>query len=200
MSTLKYAALYEDVAHKEFLRCLLPQLAQRVKSDTVIEKVEIHITASNKKQVDNRCASASKVAFVDCEADFFVVCRDIDSIDPKVYTQKQEELTGRFHHTGAGKTILCLPVQCIEHWLLYLKQHRDNAHSTKNDPVENVPRKEAKIGVYGKSAPKREYCKTVVSEHCAVIDIDWLQSRSMSFREFATNTRTVLQHLSSTAL
>lgn len=197
MSTLKYATLYEDVAHKEFLRCLLPQLAQRVESEIIIEEVSYFpIIARNKNEVDKFCASASKVAFVEHGADFFVVCRDIDSIDPKVYTQKQEELTGRFHHTGAGKTILCLPVQCIEHWLLYLKQHRDNPDSTKNNSVENVPRKDAKIGVYGKSAPKREYCKAVVSEHCAVIDIDWLESRSASFREFATNARTVLLYLS----
>lgn len=197
MSTLKYAALYEDVAHKEFLRCLLPQLAQRIKSEIIIEEVSYFpIIARNKNEVDKFCASASKVAFVEHGADFFVVCRDIDSIDPKVYTQKQEELTGRFHHTGAGKTILCLPVQCIEHWLLYLKQRRDNPDSTKNDPVENMPRKDAKIGVYGKSAPKREYCKVVVSDHCAVIDIDWLKSRSASFREFATNARTVLLYLS----
>jgi hypothetical protein len=197
MSTLKYAALYEDIAHQEFLRCLLPQLAHQVKGDITIEEVpHFRVKATNKSEVDKFCTSASKVAFVEYGADFFVVCRDIDSIDSKVYTKKHEELTTKLHHTGTNKTILCLPVQCIEHWLLHLKQHREKPNMTKNEPVENLPRNAAKVSIYGKVAPKREYCSTVVNDHCTVVHIDWIASRSASFREFAANVHTVVQYLS----
>lgn len=193
MSTLKYATLYEDVAHKEFLRCLLPQLAQGVKSDTVIEELEIHITASNKKQVDNRCAMASKVAFSDdryrTRADFFVICRDADSADPKVFKKKNEEFKVKVH-TRIRETIICLPVQCIEYWLLYLQQK----HANKS--LENLPRKEVKKNVYGRENPGRQRTIEVVRSLCTEVDIDWLQSRSVSFREFAANARTVLLYLS----
>lgn len=200
MSSLKYAALYEDVAHREFVRCVLPQLALRIDSEIEVGEVKFfRIEANNKSEVDKFCNSASKVAFVEYQADFFVVCRDIDSHDPKVFTQKQEELSAKLHHSGVNKTVLCLPVQCIEHWLLYLKRRSENPDTTKKEHLENIPRREAKEHVYNRVKPKKEHCTAVVNEHCAVVDIAWLESRSASFLAFATNVRTVLEHLTGRA-
>lgn len=199
MSSLKYAALYEDVAHREFLRCILPQLAHRIDGEIQVEEVHsFRIKATNKSEVDKFCNSASKVAFVDYQADFFVVCRDIDSPDQKMFTQKQEELSAKLHHSGVNRTVLCLPVQCIEHWLLYIRWNHENPDSTKNERMESIRRKDAKGKVYGCVKVSRDRCRAAVESLCSSVDLDWLDSRSESFRTFARNVRTVISAVAGT--
>ncbi len=196
MNVYKYAALYEDKAHKTFVACVIPQITLNHNLNIQIEEVpHCRIRASNKSEVDKYCASASREAFVLHNADFFVVCRDTDSIDSNVWKQKQNELSGKLHHIGNSKTVLCLPVQCIEHWLLYLKYHRENPALTKNENIEHVPRKDAKVEVYGRLKPGEDRCTSVVQDYCKDMNVGWLESRSKSFLAFSTNVRTVLQHI-----
>lgn len=197
MTELKYAILCEDVAHRVFVQHSLSRIAQSVTDTYTINVLgNFPVEASNKNEVDNYCHRFSLEVFRQrYRADFLVICRDIDSIDSKVYRKKEAELVGKFHHTAKNRSILCLPVQCIEHWLLYLKQRRDDPLSTQNKPVEKIPRNKAKFLIYGKTTIRKELCHEVVSSHCSDMDIEFLESRSTSFREFANNARSVFQYL-----
>ncbi|MBD0254736.1 MAG: hypothetical protein ICV83_03365 [Cytophagales bacterium] len=48
------------------------------------------------------------------------------------------------------RTIVFVPVQCIEHWLWYLKWNGENPGVTKNITLENQSNADAKLAVYGR--------------------------------------------------
>ncbi len=76
------------------------------------------------------------------------------------------------------------PVQCIEHWLLYLKYKSDNPTSTKNVSFENQPRKRAKFDIYGDEDPPNEVSNPIVDSLSRKFDVSWLGQRSDSFKHF----------------
>lgn len=199
MTEFKYGILCEDTAHRVFVQHSLSCIAQSINDTYTISVLDkLPVEANSKSEVDNYCHRFSSEVFRQMyRADFLVICRDIDSIDVKVYRKKEAELAGKLHHTAKNRSILCLPVQCIEHWLLYLKQHQEEPLLTKNESVETKPRRDAKFLVYGRTKINKELCHEVVSSHCSDMDITWLESRSKSFLEFAKNARVVFQYLAS---
>jgi hypothetical protein len=85
---------------------------------------------------------------------------------------------------GDNKVVIYLSVQCIEHWLWYLKARKNNLDSTKSLQLENELRSKAKEQVYGKSKVSNEKATPILNELLVNIDFDYLNQQSYSFRDF----------------
>lgn len=184
-----YGILCEDKAHRNFIERYLDQ----VHTDLFLEHDEFRwrIHAANAKEVDDSIPDATRLGFVRYNLDILIVGRDADSIDHRrIETLKTNLHTScSYHHP---KVVLMVPVQCIEHWLLYIKRHTENPGSTKNETLEPVKRPECKKLVYG-DAKKPDNQVIIASELLAHLDVNWLVSRSESFKHFHQQVETFIQ-------
>lgn len=180
MNLLIYGILCEDKAHRNFIEHYLRQYHP----NRFLESEEFgwRISASNAQEVDDTIKDAARQGFTKYGLDVLVVCRDADSTNIDRIEKLKEA-----HYASCGtfldKTIFMIPVQCVEHWLLYIKRHRDNPASTKNETLEPIRRIEAKRMVYGdvKKVPRQI---EIASEILTDFDADWLEQRSDSFKLF----------------
>lgn len=171
-----YGFFGEDAAQRNFLSAYLNQ--QYLDTFTESETFGLRIKATNKDQVDSRLPGALLVRR-DLGLDILFVGRDTDSSDPKSIQLCRERFEK--HCVGQHPVMFLIPVQCIEHWLWYIKRHRDSPGVNK--PLEPYTRTEAKKVVYGDAltAAKRfEILNALVNN----FDIAWLETRSESFKRF----------------
>lgn len=185
MTTIKYAIICEDKAHRRFLTMILPYFeSENIK----FEEVETHIKAQNKKEVDKYFVKACNVAFTDTryKVDLFFICRDVDLDTEKeflrLYTMFKDGLE-ELKEKNRNQTTVALPVRCIEHWLWYIKTHNENLGLTKNITLENRTGRDAKAAVYSTQTKSEEKLK-ILQELMETIDITKLVSRSNSFKKF----------------
>jgi uncharacterized membrane protein len=94
------------------------------------------------------------------------------------------------------QTCIFIPIQCIEHWLWYLKVKKENPQSNKNEQFEQQPRPRAKEIVYGSRRPSNELSNPIVNALSQNLNITWLESRSESFKHFHKQVTTLLSNLS----
>ena len=125
--------------------------------------------------------------------DVLFIGRDTDSADKKSIESCREKIANPFK--GHAGVIFMIPVQCIEHWLWYLKWKRDNAGSTKNEALDSFKRTQAKDVVYGEKA-KAETRMLLANDLLSGLDVAWLESRSESFRHFHNQVTNFLTHYS----
>lgn len=192
MTTIKYALLCEDVAHREFLKSALSLLV----SDAVnFEEIKTHITAQNKREVDRNFAKACTVAFITYKVELFFVFRDVDSADGVKFSELYKMFKNGLSEQYTHSSIIVLPVQCIEHWLCYLKLYRENPSSTKNHTLETKSRNEAKKEIYGHVKISNEKQKPIIQELMQSADLEKLSHHSHSFRTFHGEFSKVLKPL-----
>ncbi|MDB5239404.1 MAG: hypothetical protein JWP57_29 [Spirosoma sp.] len=184
MKQLKYGFYGEDDAHKIFLHNYLSHFANElvfVRDDAFCWKFR----ARTKKEVDDKFAEVAQRGLIWYQQQVFFVVRDVDSI-------QENEFTIRYSHFAEvriDKLLVALPVQCIEHWLWYLKQKKENPSLTKNISLESQPRKKAKFEVYGFEDPPNELSNPIVDDLSKQFDISWLESRSGSFKHFHSQVK-----------
>ena len=120
--------------------------------------------------------------------------RDLDDYSVEAFQEKVTAMQARLQNRGIA-AILLIPVQCIEHWLLYLQWHANNPKLTKNTSFESTPRKEAKTQVYGKPKLPLSLALPIVEKLANAMDIEWLTSRSPSFLAFHKQVEAYLTSL-----
>ena len=190
MKQLKYGFYGEDDAHKIFLHNYLNHFVDTV----VFERDDdfcAQFRANNKKQVDTKFAIVARTGLGWYNHEVFFVIRDVDSL-------QQAEFDKRYNHFAEeqiDKLLIALPVQCIEHWLWYLKHKKDNPALTKNISLESQPRKKVKFVLYGYEDPPNELSNPIVDELSKSFDIDWLLQRSDSFKHFHNQVKAFLTQL-----
>ena len=189
MSSIRYGFFGEDDAQRLFLQhyltALMADSPHRFEFD---EAFALRFRATNKKQVDDLFAEACTVGLSQYQQQCFFVGRDLDDHDPAAFSRKHQEM--RLLLEGRRvEAVLLLPVQCIEHWLWYLKWHRENPGQTKNVSFETQPRPEAKLAVYNARKCSTKHSNPIVEELAAGLDIDWLATRSASFLAFHTQVQ-----------
>ena len=137
-----------------------------------------------KRRVDALFAEAVQEGFITYQQDVFFVGRDLDTFHRNEFQDKitfmQSQLRDDFKH----KTFLMIPVQCIEHWLWYMKIKVEKPSSTKNESLESKPNREAKIALYRSAKVSNKISIPIVEEYSKSLDFEYLVSRSESFREF----------------
>ncbi len=192
MREMKYGLLCEDDAHREFLRMALSFLAA---DSTNFEEVKTHIQAKNKREVDRNFAKACSVAFVTYNVDVFFVVRDVDSVNDVNFSVLYTMFHGGLTEPHRHRSVIVLPVQCIEHWLWYLKHYNENPTMMKNIPLETRTRNDAKKEVYGHIKTSIAKQKPIIQELMRTADLKKLSHHSASFRKFHGDFMAVLQSL-----
>ncbi len=200
ITILKYGYFGEDEAHRVFLHNYLDQLLiYSGNSDKVLFEFDEVFTykyrGRNKTEVDNIFPQAVQEGFVDYQHDFFVVGRDLDTFTSNEFKDKITTMKSQLQHDFIHKTMLMIPVQCIEHWLWYLKINLENPLSTKNEDLESKPNKEAKLAVYGNIKASNKVSIPIVESLTNTFDIAYLESRSESFRNFHNQVKSFIDKL-----
>ena len=182
MSVVRYGFFGEDAGQSKFLDAYLPHCGSEGLT-VAFEPVPYfskQFGRMNNKVVDRRCTDACKAAFVlgRPPLNWLFIGRDVDSFDAAHYQDKIEELRAKIPEKWQHRTLLLLPVQCIEHWLLYL------ANYPSREVLERKPNDQTKRVLY---ADRTKSHSAIVTELLATIDLDriaWLLEVSISFRAF----------------
>lgn len=182
MRILRYGFFGEDEAQRLFLHHYLTTLTKDslyiFKRDETFELI-----GGNKSQVDNRFVEACEIGLIRHRQQCFFVGRDLDDYTPEAFREKITDMQERLKQRSVS-AILLIPIQCLEHWLMYLKWRTNNPQTTRNVSFETIPRKEAKIQVYGKPKLPLSLSLPVVEKLASTLNIDWLASRSSNFLAF----------------
>ena len=200
MNILKYGYFGEDEAHRIFLENYLEKLVQYIgKPKELIfefdQMFSYKFRGRNKSEVDARFAEVVQEGFIDYQQDLFFVGRDLDTFQRNEFKDKVASMKSQLRGDFKEKTFLMIPVQCIEHWLWYMKIKIENPSSTKNESLESKPNREAKIALYGKPKISNEKSNPIVEEFSKVLDFEYLESRSESFKVFHKSVKSFILNL-----
>ena len=195
MKVLQYGFFGEDRGQREFLAAYL--LHFKAEATRVIFEPVAYFGKKfgpmNNKVVDRRCADACREAFVlgHPRLDWLFVGRDVDSFDPARHEYLTNELLAKIPEQWHGRTLLLLPVQCIEHWLLYLARHPDR------EPLERKPNDRAKEMVYNDHTKSRGDTRLALVRSLTPERVAWLAEVSASFLAFHKQVEAHLKTLAS---
>lgn len=189
MKTLKYGFFGEDEAQRIFLANYLEQLVLSLgKSEELVfeydQEFAWRFRGIQGNNVDSKFAEAAQFGFVDYQQDVFFVGRDLDTNDTAAFQAKVKLMEGQLQKDFQDKTFLLLPVQCIEHWLWYLKIKQEKPNNNKNENLEKNANKLAKIALYGSARATNKVSSPIVESLSKNLDIEHLESRSQSFLMF----------------
>ena len=183
MKILKYGFFGEDeplrIFLQNYLRTISTEQIQFAKDIPFAKRFKV----ANKKQVDTQFAEVCERGLTDYRQDCIFVGRDLDTFDSTIFQQKlgaMQQQAGRW----VKQTLFLIPVQCIEHWLWYLKWRQENPSATKNINLESRTRGEAKQMVYGSHKPPPKLSIPIVDALSSQFDVEWLCTRSESFNTF----------------
>lgn len=172
---ITYAFFGEDIAQHNFLeKYLSQQFPDRFIED---ENERWRFKAGNSKQVDILLPEALRQRAL-LSLDVLFVGRDVDTEHLPTIIARQNHYVGKCKDHPA---ILMLPVQCVEHWLWYIKRHQEEPG--KNTPLESQLRPSAKQAVYGDTNVVKKQIP-IANDILTSLDVTWLASRSESFRHF----------------
>lgn len=191
MRVIQYGFFGEDAAQREFLAAYLHCL-ETPAGDTLFDAVSYfgkRFGPMNNKVVDRLCADACREAFILGHPllDWLFIGRDVDSFDSAQHEQKAEEFRQKIPAQWHNRTLLMLPVQCAEHWLLYLAQHPDR------QPQERKPNDQAKDLVYANTNKSKAIIRAELLATLSLERISWLAEVSASFRAFHTQVQQYLE-------
>ena len=200
MRTLKYGYFGEDEAHRIFLANYLDQLVKFLEESEVLSfDFDLPFTykfkGKNKKDVDTLFAEAVQEGFIEYHQDIFFIGRDLDTFQGNEFKDKITSMNSQLRDDFKEKTFLMIPVQCIEHWLWYLKIKTENPTLTKNESLESKPNRDAKIALYSSPKVSNKISIPIVEEFSKQIDFEYLESRSESFRFFHNSVKNFLLNL-----
>lgn len=200
MKQITYGFFGEDVAQNIFLDNYLLQLLAYL---NITEKVAFTPSQdfyyrfkrlnSNKDSVDAFFIEAGRVGFLEYRLNLYFVGRDCDYYNSANQAELRKEMESKVDARWKDRTIIFVPVQCIEHWLWYLKWNREN--SGRHIQLGNKPNMDAKIAVYGNKKVTLKNSRPIVEDLTKEMDIQWLESMSPSFLAFHKKTESCVKQL-----
>ena len=193
MSTVLYGFFGEDRGQRVFLAAYLEQCG--IEALNISFKPVIYFGKkfgpTNNNVVDRLCADACREAYVIGypKLHWLFIGRDVDSYESARYEKLRSRLQASIPEKWQNRVLLMLPVQCIEHWLLYLAQYPERT------ALERRPNDQTKDAVYADTAHGKD---KIVSDLLATLTperISWLAEVSPSFRAFHTQVQAYLDTL-----
>lgn len=180
---VNYGLICEDIAQKTFLKKFLENFKgyNFINNEIFFKRYR----AKTKKEVLKAIPFIGYQAFEEFQLKLLFIGVDYDDLDRKNFKNELDKLYKEIEEKVRKTTIIFYPVQAIEHWLLYLKHHSKNPKSTKNISFEQISRNDAKKEIYNQTKRISD-AKTikVITELTKEFDINWLKSRSESFKYF----------------
>ncbi len=183
-----YSIICEDITQFTFIKKFLEKYSAKT-NDNFIFNNEYYqrFKAKNSNEVLKKYINASNTAFQYYKIDFLLIGLDYDDRNQSKFEEELEKLYNKLDTKTRNKTIIFFPIQAIEHWLLYVKFHNENPKSTKNNSFEKIERKDAKYKIYGIKRPHKKISEQKTNEILEQLDINWLVSKSESFKYFYNN-------------
>ena len=180
MRIIRYGFFGEDAAQRELLAAYLGCYSA---SEVYFEPVAYfgkQFGPMNNKVVDRRCGDACLEAFVLGYPllDWLFIGRDVDSFEFEHHEKRAQELRKNIPAQWHSRTLLMLPVQCAEHWLLYLQKYPGR------EPLERIPNHQVKELVYADHNQLRLATRNILLSQLDFERIAWLAEVSASFRAF----------------
>ena len=200
MKTLKYGYFGEDNAQQLFLENYLSQLPAYLNLQGKIEferDKSFKLKGHDKPNVVKIFPEAIQSVLSHYQQDAFFIGVDLDDGRMEEHTKLYRQITEKVTVAYKNKTFIFIPVQCIEHWLLYLKFKKEHPQSNKNEVFERVARPDAKKRMYGFPRPVASKQAEVVITFTQNMDIEWLQNRSKSFAHFHSQVINFLEQVAS---
>ena len=193
MRTVHYGFFGEDRGQRKFLAAYLLHCDAQ-DSAVAFESVEYFgkkFGPMNNKVVDRECAAACREAFVLGYPllDWLFVGRDVDSFDPARHQYLSDTLRASISDQWRARTLLMLPVQCVEHWLLYLAQYPER------EVLEKKPNDQTKKAVYADLTKSRDVIASELTATLSPERITWLAEVSASFLAFHQQVKAYLAAL-----
>lgn len=188
MKILKYGFFGEDIAQQLFLENYLKQLVIYLGvADTIgFERDPVFpLKGGHRSGVLKMFEEAVQQGLAYYSQEVFFVGIDLDSEKMEEHSKLFQDMNGReVIKKYQNQAFIFIPVQCIEHWLLYLKFKKEHPNSNKNEKYEQIARSDAKKKMYGFARPVMDKQMEVVAQYTENMDIEWLFERSESFHHF----------------
>ena len=183
MRTLQYGFFGEDAPQKSFLDNYLHRLNQEDKRSFQFrgqEQFNQLFQGRDRNGVKHGVGAAAEqgLGLSRFKLDCLFVGLDLDSNLPTAYEHEAKILRERIPELLHSRSLLMLPMQCIEHWILYVK--RDGYQAEALESLSNRAVQEELYG--GKIASSRK--KEVVRDLTKNLRINWLANRSPTFSLF----------------
>lgn len=201
MQTITYLYFVEDQAHRLFLERLLGLLPIHLGLNVSLCKPHNHEEIYFLKKKHNNSALKStyidiaKQALIDHRADLFIVGLDLESSQgEEKYKKDLNELQDHKNFSSfKDKSIVYISVQCIEHWMWYLKHRKEHPDNSKSMNFESRERKDAKIAIYGSPKVSNDTATPIINTLLESFDIAYLEQQSYSFRRFYSSLKAFLK-------
>ena len=188
MRKIKYGFFGEDMAHRIFLENYLRNIQDEFDVEFKIDEDFCkRFRATNDTTVDEKFRLIAEKGLNHYGHEVFFVGRDADTTLEARYPINEPT----YKDIPKG-VIVMMPVQSIEHWLLYIKQGKESGYSTKNISFEEKSNKSVKLEVYGLEVVTNSKSTPIVNQLTMDFDVNWLSQKSKSFNNFHTHLKLVL--------
>lgn len=187
MKQVKYGVFGEDDPHRIFIRNFLKQISNEQIQFYPDRNFENDVKAPRSfKKVISELDKFAKIAFAKYYIQLFIIVFDNDRrLDSS--REHQVEIRSKMYELVKNdfgkKYIICVPVECIEHWLWHIKDISGSEKDRiKPFAVEKKNSLEAKEYVYQTSVSKKK--REIIEAMTEKFSIDELRSVSASFSIF----------------
>lgn len=204
---LTYTLLGEGYAEYAFLEIYLRRVFEK-------EKPNIQLVSSRQMKPSGGKSSSSIIlskikdhyitSFVNKnDVKLFISGIDLDDSDfedgmPKYHARIEEMKSklGNLYSKFESKTILFVPIQAIDYWILYQKYQVDKTSSkVPNNSLESKSKDDIKKELYGIVNPDSNKIETVVKKITEKADFEELAKQSKSFKLFHNQVKSFIASL-----
>lgn len=196
---VNYGFLCEDKALELFIEEVLKKFGPVSKCKAFEKDKDFALlptSATNRREVIAQYKDAAKKAISINNLDLFIASYDWDDAHPLEYETSLRKQVADINGKARNRTVMCVPVKCVEYWLYYIKHWDDElmlqANSLENDVLFNG--NIAKSNVYERSLDEKgrypkQSASTEISKARIILeklDIERLKALSPSFAFFVT--------------
>ena len=199
-----YGYLCEDKALELFVEETLIRLGPKSKCKVFEKNVEFcdrfkAISGRGRNEIIARYAEAAKIAISEKKLNLFIAAYDFDHFKTDGYESTLKKQIDELSIKTRNKSVMCVPVQCVEYWFWYVKHASDisapinnfleansefNRHFIKSDVYERALDEKGKYP--GQSAATELAKARIILEK---FDLDKLESLSPSFAHFVAQIK-----------
>ena len=203
-SPLVYALVAEGFAEYTFIPVYLKRIAAEKGFQVKRSSLDLLKKQPSKSKVLAEAETLCLKALRDEEQDFCIVGIDLDKAD---HTDEQKEHTvecstlikalGSAYKVYEKQILIYVPIQAIEHWLIYQAYRTKSVDKPTKDSSEKEPQGKLKKLLYGDKEDQRQM-KSVAQAIAEKADFNELAKQSRSFRHFHSQVTEFLNEYSKT--